>query len=327
MRNHTGWRVRLTLGLLGVLLLILTACDEVNDGTPAPIPTDGQVVLNLPTRTLPPVVSETPRFTATPIPSSTPIPSVTPTPTPIPPTLTKTPTPTPTLTPTVSGEVQSARTVNLRSGPGIDYDVVAVVPPGTQIGVIGIQTDETGADWFKIVYTDDDGETSTVWVLAALVDTDYKAIVGLDTPEPGTGTPRPAPTREPRRVNVLAYCAQKGAPAPSPTVNDEVFIEWSWYVRQEDLMDQHLEHATYEVNLDGEPLDDWERYGTAITLDDLGRWIIYWNYPVGQLSPGTHVVEFKVTWDEAITDGYDDFGPGTPNEADIGNCTFTVTDN
>ncbi|MCD4686585.1 MAG: hypothetical protein K8S97_11680, partial [Anaerolineae bacterium] len=60
--------------------------------------------------------------------------------------------------------------------------------------------------------------------------------------------------------------------------------------------------------------------------DDMGRWIIYWYYPVGQLSPGTHVVDYRVTWDEAITDGENDFGPGTPIETNTGNCTFTVTD-
>ncbi|MCD4686613.1 MAG: SH3 domain-containing protein, partial [Anaerolineae bacterium] len=260
MRNHSGWSVRLTLGLLGVLLLILTACDPVDEGTPAPIATEGQVVLNLPTRTLPPIVSETPRFTATPIPSLTFTPSITPTPTltAVPPTLTLTPTP--TLTPTVSGKVRSVENVNLREGPGIDYDIVATAPPGTDIGVIGIQTDEKGNDWFKVAYTDDEGEILTVWVLAALVDTDYRTIVGLVTPEPGTETtPRPAATRAPERVEILAYCVQKGAPVPRPTTNDNVFIEWSWYVRQEDLMDQHLEHATYEVLLDGEPLDNWER--------------------------------------------------------------------
>lgn len=326
MRKNSGWGIRLTIGLLLVLALMLTACDEVPTSTPAPIATEGQVVLNLPTRTLPPIVSETPRFTATPIPSITYTPSVTPTPTltAVPPTITNTPTP--TLTPTVSGEVRSTENVNLREGPGTDYDIVASVPSGTQIGVLGIQTDEQGRDWYKVAYTDEDGETANVWVFAALVDTDFKTVVGLVTPVPGTeATPRPNATSEPERVEILAYCAQKGVAPPRPTTNDNVFIEWSWFVSQADLMEQHLDNATYEVTLDGEPLDDWDRYDTEMILE-AGVWIIYWYYPVGKLDPGIHEVTYRVTWDEAITDGYDEFGPGTANETDTGNCTFTVID-
>src|SRR5690606_33530066 len=113
------------------------------------------------------------------------------------------------------------------------------------------------------------------------------------------------------------YCRQKNVRPASPTTNDNVYIEWSWYVARQELMDQHLENGTYEVRLDGELLDDWEQYATEMKLEQ-GVWIIYWFYPVGKLDAGEHNVEFSVTWDEAITDGYEQFGPGTPNEIDQG---------
>jgi hypothetical protein len=34
-----------------------------------------------------------------------------------------------------------------------------------------------------------------------------------------------------------------------------------------------------------------------------------------------------VTWANPITDGYDDYGPGTGNEQITGNCDFTVSPN
>ena len=151
------------------------------------------------------------------------------------------------------------------------------------------------------------------------------------TPEP-TPTPTEAPppevatpTPEPNRVDILAYCQQKGIVPERPTTNDNVYVEWSWFVALPDLMDDHLAHANYEVRLDGKLLENWDRYATEMRVEE-GVWIIYWFYPVGKLSTGEHEIAFKLTWDEAISDGYERFGPGTPNETDTGSCTFTVVE-
>lgn len=321
MRRYSIWSLVL---LLAVLIPALAACDEMAEQTPSGGNAQSQENAGVPTRTLGPIVSFTPRFTATAIPSATFTPSLTPEPTltPVPPTATPTETPTPT--PTVAGRIRSTENVNLREGPGSDYAIVVSVPPGTELGVLGIQTDERGREWYKVAYTDEDGETRNLWIFAALVETGFKDIVGLVTPIPEPGaTPRPDPTQSPQRVQILAYCQQKGVRPPSPTTTDEVFIEWSWYVARAELMEQHLENANYEVRLDGRLLEDWEQYATDIARES-GVWIVYWYYPVGRLSPGSHTVEFRLTWDARITDGYASFGPGTANEVDSGRCTFTV---
>lgn len=322
MRRVTGWSIWL---LILVLAAMLAACDEIDTAPTAQAP-DDQAVLSLPTRTLGPIVSFTPRFTATPIPSATFTPSITPLPTDTvqPPTATPTTTPTPTAT--VSGVIRSSQNVNLREGPGTDYRVVANISPGTELGVLGIQTDARGQDWYKIAYTDDDGDAQSAWVFAPLIDTTFRDVVGLVTPQPGSGpAPQPAETAIPGRVDILAYCAQKGVRPPPVSSNDNVFVEWSWYVSRPEYMDDHLEHGTYEVRLDGELLDDWQEYATDMKTES-GVYIIYWYYPVGRLAPGQHRVDFELTWDEAITDGYARFGPETANSVDSGNCTFTVTD-
>lgn len=319
MRKH--------LWLLIGIVLLLAACDEVEPETPSPSGPDNGAILSLPTRTLGPIVSFTPRFTATPIPSATLTPSDTPTPTltSIPPTVTPTLTLTPT--PTVQGVIRSTENVNLRSGPGTNYEVMVSVPPGTQLGVLGIQIDSQDREWYKVAYTSDEGEVQHLWIFSNLVETDFKETVGVGAtpPPPPNTTVTATPTTEPNRVDILAYCQQKGIVPERPTTNDNVYVEWSWFVALPDLMDDHLAHANYEVRLDGKLLENWDRYATEIRVEE-GVWIIYWFYPVGKLSTGEHEIAFKLTWDEAISDGYERFGPGTPNETDTGSCTFTVVE-
>ena len=333
MRKRLRWSLGLLAGFL--MLLLLTACDEVAPETPSPgVQDDNGAVLSLPTRTILPIVSFTPRFTATLIPSITFTPSNTPTLTltTVPPTLT--PTSSPTLTPTVSGVIRSTENVNLREGPGTNYDIVLNASPGTELGVLGVQTDSQGREWYKVAVADDDDIIQYVWVISSLVETDFDDIVGEDaTPPPAATevasapdtTATPTSTPEPNRVEILAYCQQKGIRPPRPASTDRVYVEWSWFVSRSEYMDEHLENANYEVRLDGELLDNWDRYATELALED-GVYFVYWYYPVGQLESGEHTVEFRLTWDEAINDGYDRFGPGTANEVDEGTCIFTVTE-
>ncbi len=318
--------MRMRLWLLIVLLIFLAACDEVESPRASPSGAQNDAILSLPTRTLGPIVSFTPRFTATPIPSATLTPSDTPTPTLTSIPATATPTLTLTPTPTVEGVIRSTENVNLRSGPSLDYPVVVSVPPDTPLGVLGIQRDSQDREWYKVAY-DDDGEMRYLWIFSNLVETDFKEKVGLAaTPPPAPNTTvTPHATPEPDRVDILAYCQQKDIRPETPTTSDNVYIEWSWYVALPDYMEDHLKNANYEVRLDGKLLDNWQQYATEMRVES-GVWIVYWYYPVGKLNTGEHKIDFKLTWDEAITDGYKQFGPGTPTETDQGTCTFNVVE-
>ena len=317
-------RVHWSFWFLICVVMLISACDQIPSPSVAPTASQEAVVLGLPTRTLSPIVSFTPRFTATPIPSITPTPSDTPQPTDTSIPATQTPTTTPTLTPTLSGTIRSTDNVNLREGPGTNYNIVRSIAPGTELGVIGLQTDQSGREWYKVAYADEDGEVEYLWVFATLVTTDFKAAVGSAAATPELiATPSTNPTAEPNRVNILAYCRQKGVRPPTPKTSDNVFVEWSWYVSRSEYMAEHLDNAAYDVRLDGKRLDRWSTYATDMKLED-GVWIVYWYYPVGQLSAGEHKVTFQLSWNSAITDGYQQFGPGTANETDTGDCTFTV---
>ena len=321
MHGRLRWLVLLVIGLLP---LLAAGCDEVLPQEASPSSPANAAPLTVPTRTLGPIVSYTPRFTATPIPSITPTPSITPvasatpsipTDTPLPPS------PAPTITPTVAGIIRSSQSVNLREGPGTSYPVVVNVRSGTEVGVVGLQTDARGSEWYKVVYDSGEGETQYVWVLGSLLSSDFKTVVAT-SPE--------SPVEEDddfigERVNVLAYCQQKGVRPPRVTSEDNVYVEWSWFVARQELMEEHLANANYRVSLDGKLLTGWEDYATAIRPEG-GRWITYWYYPVGKLAAGEHEIEFELTWDETISDGYRQFGPDTSIEVDSGNCNFTVVE-
>jgi hypothetical protein len=132
-------------------------------------------------------------------------------------------------------------------------------------------------------------------------------------------------------VNILAYCRQKNVRPPNITTEQTVSVMWSWFVKEQSLMAEHLQNANYEVLLDGRLLENYDDYRTAMTdkpIDDpaTGDWYIYWFVPIGKLPAGRHEITFRLSWDEKISDGYAEFGPGTAAETDEGNCVFTVVE-
>ena len=124
--------------ILLFLIIFVAACTPQSDDPVLEIP---------PTATLLPVVSQTQRVTETPVPTRTPLPTFTYTPTltSVPPT--ETLSPTPTLTPTVSGIVTSLQAVNVREGPGTEFNILAALNPGTGVIVVGQNEDGT---WLNV---------------------------------------------------------------------------------------------------------------------------------------------------------------------------------
>lgn len=161
------------------LMLAAAACSGGDSGVDAP-----------PTETLAPIVSQTPRLTATPFSTFTPLPTFTPTPTvtPVPPTMTNTIPP--TATPLITGIIASVQTVNVRTGPGTDFDAFDALVPGTGVIVLG---QDVEGDWFEVELD----SRARGWVSARLIRLDpTQTPVPTFTPSPDTtalalGTPLP----------------------------------------------------------------------------------------------------------------------------------------
>lgn len=112
-----------------------------------------------------------------------------------------TPTPFPTATPSGYHLTIQSTSQNVRSGPGLNYDVTGQVPRGTQARVLGATADYA---WFVI-----DFQGQLGWLAAYLVDTfGNRNLVPLIQP-PASPTPpataTAAPSTEPDLVIVNAY--------------------------------------------------------------------------------------------------------------------------
>lgn len=329
--------------LFGLVLLILmsAACNPPDDDEASP-PT----VITL----LPAILTPSPLFTATLTPSHTPTASDTPLPTDTPTPITPTSTPSLTPTPPVIGVIISSQNVNIRAEDNFRSEALTSVEPGTQVEV---QYSNEDASFIFVRLIDEEGQLIEGWVDARLLN------IGTFVPPTIGPSPTPTPTQgaqptgaagfatatpfisgaavlaeeaaEVSDVNILAYCRQKNVPAPTVTTEQTVSVMWSWFVKEQSLMNQHLQNANYEVLLDGRLLENYDDYRTAMTdkpIDDpaTGDWYIYWFVPVGKLPAGRHEITFRLTWDEKISDGYAEFGPGTATETDEGNCVFTVVE-
>ena len=140
----------------------------------------------------------TPQATATPLPPSpTPAPATgaQPTATPQPvaqaPTATATATTPPTATPTPKPMVSADKAVNVRSGPGTNYPVIASLDGGDQAVIVG---QNPAGDWWQIRLDNE----KLGWVLGSIVtaqgDTGGIPVASNIPAPPPTPTPAPPPT-------------------------------------------------------------------------------------------------------------------------------------
>ncbi|MBN1964456.1 MAG: SH3 domain-containing protein [Anaerolineae bacterium] len=148
-----------------------------------------------------------------------------------------------------------------------------------------------------------------------------------------TGSPTPRPTFDgtvgPPRLgyDVLAFCEQSNDVPPPPPLaaGSTIDVFWGWIASTPNYVQQHVGLVTYEVRFDGELLENWRRYATDVSQLPDGNWAIFWYIPITEpLTAGTHTITYRVTWSDAVYDGYDWYGPGTENEVEIGNCTVEV---
>ncbi len=107
--------------------------------------------------------------------------------------------------------------------------------------------------------------------------------------------------------------------------NDNIIIFWSWFARTPQQVEDHIFQANYGVTLNRAPLKEVQVSGITRPTN-LSYWVFY-TANIGKLTPGTYGVEFRLNWKQAITDGYDDYGPGTDNVEVYSTCTFTIERN
>jgi hypothetical protein len=129
-----------------------------------------------------------------------------------------------------------------------------------------------------------------------------------------------------QRARVFAYCDMPGDPYTAPTglqPGATIIIFWSWYAKTREQVQDHIDAATYDVFLNGRRLEYRQFRGNIEQRADGNYWVD-WAVPAGPLDAGQQRITYRVSWSRPISDGYAQFGPGTPTESESGTCSFTV---
>ncbi len=148
------------------------------------------------------------------------------------------------------------------------------------------------------------------------------------TAPPASATAAPpvaggAPVRS--GFDVLAYCEEFNARPPVLGAGSTIDVFWGWIASTPQYIQQHVDNVIYEVRFNGRLLDNWRQYAGPVTQQPDGNWGQFWYVPILEpLTAGTHTITYRVAWRNPIFDGYEQFGPGTPNETGSGGCTITV---
>lgn len=117
-------------------------------------------------------------------------------------------------------------------------------------------------------------------------------------------------------------------PGAAPGVlydNDNIVIFWSWFAKTEQQVLDHIAQAQYDVKLNTAPLVNV--VVSPITRPNGRNFWVFYTANIGHLSVGSYGVEFKLSWNQVISDGFDDYGPGTDNEGTANTCTFNIEHN
>ncbi|MBZ0287045.1 MAG: hypothetical protein K8I30_05480 [Anaerolineae bacterium] len=126
---------------------------------------------------------------------------------------------------------------------------------------------------------------------------------------------------------LFAECDQN-LPGAAPGLlydNDNIVVFWSWFAKTEQQVQDHLAQAQYDISLNTAPLQNVNISG--ITRPNNRNYWVFYTANIGHLRPGQYGVAMRLTWKQAINDGFDDFGPGTDIEEIFSTCTFQIDRN
>lgn len=195
----------------------------------------------------------------------------------------------------------------------------------------GDESAEDGVLVFNVEIADVDtlNMTATALISAALTST--AAAAPTDAAPVASATPSATapsgPTAAPRlNVNVFAFCNDTsfGIRAPRDlTPGSTIKIYWAWFATTEAYLRDHMANATHELRVNGEAIDSVNQYRGNPGRSG-SQHVVYWYVPYGPLSAGEYSITYRVTWRNAIRDGYGSYGPGTSTEFEEESCNFVV---
>ena len=208
------------------------------------------------------------------------------------------------------------------AGTGGDGSGTPLIDPVT--GEVVTVTTEGAAIRSSGIYTPDGG------VLNEVFGRPQEAIVQIGA------RPSQNPAVQAGRVSdpglIFAECdAYDGANPGIVYDTDNVTVFWSWFATSPELARQHQANAQYEVFLTSkyalrQPFPNVE-VRPLVQREDGNYWTFYVANLGDGFRPGEYRVDYYVTWDQIISDGIDEFGPGTDTPFILNTCNFEVVIN
>lgn len=131
---------------------------------------------------------------------------------------------------------------------------------------------------------------------------------------------------------IFAECDAFAGTAPGTVWDvDNVTVFWSWYASTPELAQDHINNAQYEVFLSS-PYAHRQTFPNVIvspiTLREDGNYYVFYSANLGTgFRSGQYRVDYYVTWNTIVDDGYDLFGPNTQTPFILNTCTFNVENN
>ena len=108
---------------------------------------------------------------------------------------------------------------------------------------------------------------------------------------------------------------------------DEIRVFWSWFATTREQVQDHINYAQYDVKIDTQNIPNVQTSEIKRIHGDPNYWVFYTVGLGDKWAPGGYVISFVVTWSNPITDGYEDFGPGTANERLESGCRYAIQKN
>jgi len=127
---------------------------------------------------------------------------------------------------------------------------------------------------------------------------------------------------------IYAQCADVAGADPGVLFDtDEIVVYWSWFARTPEQVESHIANSSYVITLNGQPFPDVNVSPIQQVPGDNNWWVFYTVNLGDAWQPGSYGVQYNLSWVNTITDGYEDFGPGTDNEFFDSGCAFTIEEN